>query len=131
MYLPLSQLACTMAPASCNELTERRRKCHQVYGKSGEDCLVDELEEKRCLSFQHCPKQATAYYGTVDGRKGLCASWAEAFCFADDRINLMNDKDVEHHVKAQTIVNGNRDVKKECRSIAMDLAKCMKSYTHS
>lgn len=119
-----------MPSSTCKELTERRKQCHDVYGKLGEDCLVEELEEKRCLSFQHCLPQAKAYYGTANGRKGLCASWAEAFCFADSRINMMNENDVEHHEKARTLVNGNRDVKTECRSIAMDLAKCMKSYTH-
>jgi len=115
---------------SCNELTSRRKKCHEVYGKLGEDCLVEELEEKRCLSFQHCPKQAKAYYGTAYGRKGLCASWAEAFCFANPSINMINETDVEHHEKARELVNGNRDVKTECRKIVMDLAKCMKSFTH-
>lgn len=116
--------------SSCSELTSKRKKCHDVYGKNGEDCLVEELEEKRCLSFQHCAKQAKDYYGTANGRKGLCASWAEAFCFADLRINMMNEGDIEHHTRARELVNGNRDVKAECRSIAMELAKCMKSFTH-
>lgn len=116
--------------ASCSEATSKRIKCHDVYGKLGEDCLVEELEEKRCLSFQHCAQQAKAYYGTANGRKGLCASWAEAFCFADSSINLLNEKDVAHHEKARELVNSNPNVKSECRSIAMDLAKCMKSFTH-
>ena len=116
---------------SCSELTSKRIRCHRLYGKLGEDCLVEELEEKRCLSFQFCEKNAKAYYGTNNGRrKGLCASWAEAFCFADSSINIMNESDVEHHKRAQEIVNDNRDVKAECRSIAMDLAKCMKKFTH-
>ena len=49
---------------SCAYYSENRRKCHAVYGKFGEDCLAEELQEKRCLSIRHCPREAQKYYGT-------------------------------------------------------------------
>ena len=47
----------------CKVFSEQRFKCHAVYGKGGEDCLHQELSEKRCLSLYHCPRQAFEYYG--------------------------------------------------------------------
>ena len=83
----------------CEPFSERRYQCHAVYGKGGEECLHQELSEKRCLSLRHCPKQAKEYYGAFPLRlldavvdehgsplfltkKALCASWAEAFAYA-------------------------------------------------
>ena len=142
---------------NCNSQIENREKCYRIYGKNNEDCLVQELEEKRCLAFRHCPKEAQAYYGTpqdttnnnnnnsIDDEiennfnnnnnnnvitKALCASWAEAFCFTKPTIMILNNDDDDrirdHHLKAQEIVNEDRIVKKGCRSIAMDLARCLR-----
>lgn len=123
---------------SCSALSSIRAKCHGMYGKHGEDCLVQELEEKRCLSFQRCAPQAMAYYGTtIGGEKAICASWAETFCFGDaDRSNYITQSTidphvVEEHVEANTYVNGHADVKKHCRGIAMELAKCLRKYAWS
>lgn len=85
---------------------------------------MEELKEKRCLSFQHCARQAAAYYGTPSGSKALCASWAESFCFGNELI----DEDVRnHHLLAQSSVNGNQKVKAQCREITVELSKCMRN----
>jgi hypothetical protein len=99
-----------MASSSCHEYSARRHRCHQLYGKNNEDCLKEELEEKRCLSFHYCPAEAKAYYGwpllepqqqrrrrgdnncsndrgNGATKKALCSSWAEAFYFAGDGSN--------------------------------------------
>ena len=47
----------------CHGFTQKRKACHEIYGNRGEDCLNEELSEKRCLSFQYCPYQAKEYYG--------------------------------------------------------------------
>ena len=47
----------------CQVLTQKRKACHEIYGNRGEDCLHEELTEKRCLSLQYCPNQAKEYYG--------------------------------------------------------------------
>merc|ERR1711982_286431 len=125
---------------NCINLTERRQKCHNTYGKFGEDCLVEELEEKRCLSFLYCPTEAQAYYVTPlqqkkhqsndddntsinINKKGLCASWAESFCFANPNCSSMNNNDVDgiirqHHISASDKVNLDPKLKSKCRSIA-------------
>jgi hypothetical protein len=86
---------------------------------------VEELEEKRCLSFHSCPREAQAYYQTKNGEKGRCAAWAEAFCFG--RSTMIDDLEgiKEHHTSSREKVNSNKRIKKECRQIAMDLAKCL------
>lgn len=125
---------------SCAYFSECRRKCHAVYGKLEEDCLPEELQEKRCLSIKHCPRDAQKYYGAaMEGLpKALCSSWAEAFAYGNtnDRnkdgaseaaVKLRHgEKIVEHHLKAQKQVNASPNLKKECRQIARDLAKCLK-----
>ena len=113
--------------SSCAVETKRRWECHKLYGKLGEDCLVEELQEKRCLSFQHCPAEAQAYYLTKNGEKGICASWAEAFCFA--RSSMIDDEggSKERHISSRDRVNSNRRLKKECRQVALDLVKCLKN----
>jgi hypothetical protein len=135
---------------SCHELSAQRAQCHNLYGKAGEECLVYELEEKRCLSFLHCNKQAKAYYGTLNGPdKAICGSWAEAFCFGDDNdttvpllarvVHQHNDPTStdynndttammirqESHQRARDIVNTNKALKAECRTLAFELSKCL------
>ena len=126
---------------SCAYFSECRRKCHAVYGKLGEDCLAEELQEKRCLSIRHCPTEALKYYGaTMEGLpKALCSSWAEAFAFGggggegennNEQLLLRYGEDfVEHHLKAQRHVNAksNAHLKRDCRQIARDLARCLQS----
>jgi hypothetical protein len=48
---------------ACQYFTQQRKSCHEIYGNKGEDCLNEELTEKRCLSLQYCPRQAKEYYG--------------------------------------------------------------------
>jgi hypothetical protein len=123
LFLPL-----TMAPSSsCDYFSEKRRRCHNEYGKLGEDCLKEELEEKRCLSFQYCPLEAKAYYGQPMLQpdqvfpKATCSLWAESFCY----LNILDQRVVEKHLQAQQRVNDSAELRKNCRIVAMDLAKCL------
>ncbi len=86
--------------------------------------MVEELEEKRCVAFLHCARQAKAYYGTIQGTKALCASWAESFCFGNE---LIETNVREHHVRAQETVNRNPALRGDCRAIALELSKCMRN----
>mmetsp|Transcript_49256 Transcript_49256/g.73453 ORF Transcript_49256/g.73453 Transcript_49256/m.73453 type:complete len:127 (-) Transcript_49256:46-426(-) len=121
---------------NCSAFTSKRRQCHAIYGKLGEDCLTQELQEKRCVSFQHCRRQAQAYYGTLEGihHKGVCASWAESFCFARPEFGMDDEPSAaltkKHHEEAREYVNGNKDIKAECRRVAMDLSKCMSKMNY-
>jgi hypothetical protein len=125
---------------NCTAFSEKRMKCHAVYGKMGEDCLNEELSEKRCLSLYHCPRQAKDYYGDAamsfkndDGQaplylsnKAICSSWAEAFAYADKGLEF-SDRVAEHHQKARDIVMKDKSLKRECRDIAFALAQCLRT----
>mmetsp|Transcript_26000 Transcript_26000/g.39360 ORF Transcript_26000/g.39360 Transcript_26000/m.39360 type:complete len:117 (+) Transcript_26000:30-380(+) len=109
---------------NCSTETSKRQKCHSLYGKLSEDCLIQELEEKRCLSFQICAQEARAYYGTPSTTKSVCASWAEAFCFGNPAL-IMEEHVLDQHLRASEQVNRDKRLKANCRKVAMDLAKCM------
>ena len=134
----------------CTVFSEKRFKCHSLYGKHGEDCLHEELTEKRCLSLHHCKKQAEDYYGpsgmsltlkndySSDGqqqqqeaplfmsKKAICASWAEAFAYADKHLEF-GEQVANHHKKARSIVSKDPSLKRECRDIAFTLAQCLRT----
>mmetsp|Transcript_6634 Transcript_6634/g.16314 ORF Transcript_6634/g.16314 Transcript_6634/m.16314 type:complete len:147 (-) Transcript_6634:43-483(-) len=141
---------------SCEFYTERRARCHGVYGQNrGEECLHEDLTEKRCLSAERCPKQALEYYGTspregFDGasgtggafpgtgtlnfealagggyQKALCASWAESFAYADKELEH-GEEVARHHREARRIVSNDSKLQKECRQLARDLAECFRA----
>lgn len=141
---------------NCDFFTERRARCHGVYGPNrGEECLHEDLTEKRCLSAQRCPKQALEYYGATinsnegfgsgDGaaftgtnnlsshgdsetsyQKGMCASWAESFVYADKELEH-GEEVARHHREARKIVSNDKKVQKECRQIAWNLADCLRA----
>jgi hypothetical protein len=126
----------------CRPFGEKRFKCHAIYGKRGEDCLNEELTEKRCLSLYHCPRQAKEYYGDItmnvtsldeDGQsptymsnKSLCASWAESFAYADKGLEY-GERVAEHHRDARNVVMKDEALKRECRDIAFALAQCLRT----
>jgi hypothetical protein len=129
----------------CKIFSEQRFKCHAVYGKGGEDCLHQELSEKRCLSLYHCKQEAHDYYGefpmtttnntttTTDSEsapialtnKALCASWAESFAYVDKEMEYGPDV-ANHHQQAKDIVTKDRRLMRECREIVFALAQCLR-----
>ena len=146
---------------NCEFFTERRARCHGVYGPNrGEECVHEDLTEKRCLSAQLCPRQALEYYGaniissndgfdnsssgdgatfagtnsmprygdseTTGYQKGLCASWAESFVYADKELEH-GEEVARHHREARKIVSNNKKMQKECRQIAWTLADCLRT----
>lgn len=137
----------------CSYYTERRSRCHSVYGSNkGEECVHESLTEKRCLSIQRCPRQALEYYGyfndsNIDGgkdgdflgrndlqeygtetryRKALCASWAESFAYGDKELEFGQDI-ARHHREAHRIVSSDSKLRKECRQLAMQVAECLRA----
>ena len=141
----------------CEFFTARRERCHGVYGPNrGEECLHEDLTEKRCISAQRCPKQALEYYGAnasdinnnnegsgttgTNGtafrhpshaddtgfQKALCASWAESFAYADKELEH-GEEMVMHHREARRIVSNDSKLRKECRQIAWNLAEGLRA----
>lgn len=138
-----------MSDDDCEQYSSRRSRCHDVYGKHrGEECLHEELTEKRCLSMQQCPRQAIEYYGrqqqnnnnNIDENnsnidcennkynKAICASWAESFAYVDKELEHGEHVAI-HHRKAHEIVSNDSKLRKECRQIAFDLAVCLRETT--
>ena len=118
------------ANLQCMETKRKREACYAFHGtKDTENCLIEELQEKRCLAFQICPANAEAFYGSIQGivGKAQCSLWAEAFAFrsADGTVT---QEEVTRHQTARDIVTKSTKMHKECRAITMDLAKCLAKY---
>ena len=111
------------ATIPCVELTQAREACHGLYGKQGEDCLVQELLEKRCVATQVCPGQARAYYGADAAGKGPCASMLESFAFSDP--SRASGDVIAHHLRAKEAAVENPKLRLRCRAIAHALTRCM------
>jgi len=97
----------------CIDYIRLRRECWErsLEGKQGEECIREELREKKCLAINFCPSQATRFY---DRRNGECSQWAEAFAFGPN--------------EAQVEVSNSLGKKKKCRKVVMDLSKCLSKY---
>lgn len=122
-------------PSPCLAYSDRRQQCQNKYGKEGENCLLEELEEKRCISFEHCPREAKAYYGHALGPlqenhteatnilpKATCSLWAESFAYSRES---MDPQVVQAHQDAQQQILASKQQKKECQQIVRDLARCL------
>ena len=121
-----SSSSSSSSSSSCSTLIGRRKNCHALYGRLGEDCVSEELEEKRCVSFSYCASEAMAYYGSKREKKGLCASWAEHFS-----VTLSAEDDVrEHHEQARDTVNKDAKLRNKCRRVTMELSKCMSQVNY-
>ena len=46
----------------CSFVSSKREECHSIHGKQGEDCVREELTEKRCLAELFCPREASKFY---------------------------------------------------------------------
>lgn len=115
---------------NCAELIEMRERCWAFHGgKDTEECLVEELREKRCLSFSFCPKAAKAFYGSPAGQKATCALWAEAFAFTES-ANI-SDFDAKLHASTHEQVNNSPKTRSKCREVTMALSKCLANNSGS
>lgn len=100
----------------CEDVVISREKCwnNSPEGKHTESCFVEELAEKKCLSYHLCPIQFRNFYEYTD-----CHLWAEAFAHKDD----------EQYVKARARISSDRAMTNMCREIVQDLSKEMSKYT--
>lgn len=98
----------------CADVVRLRKECWErsLQGIHGEECIREELKEKRCLATHLCPTNAKRFY---QNNNGQCSLWAEAFAFGPNDV--------------QRAVSKDRTKMKKCRKIVMDLSKCMSKYT--
>mmetsp|Transcript_12969 Transcript_12969/g.21248 ORF Transcript_12969/g.21248 Transcript_12969/m.21248 type:complete len:93 (+) Transcript_12969:112-390(+) len=46
----------------CSQPTLLRQECHMHHGIQNEECIREELTEKKCLAELHCQREATNFY---------------------------------------------------------------------
>ena len=100
----------------CKELVIQRQDCWNRFpeGKHTEECFVEELAEKRCLTSQLCPSLYRKFYEYTE-----CHLWAEAFAHKND----------EQYKEARARISSDRTMAYMCRGIVQDLSKAMSKYS--
>lgn len=119
---------------ACRDAVKNRQMCYEGSGlpKGGEECLIEELEEKRCLSFHLCPREAAAYYGGPEGdtvdTKGLCSLWAESFAFTRENARV-HSATKEAHRRGSDVVMADKRKQQACRERALNLSKALAKFS--
>jgi hypothetical protein len=102
----------------CSLVSSKREKCHSLHGKRGEDCVREELSEKRCLAELFCHREATKFYREPIRRGlGSCSALVERFAYPENELLLPED-----------ISKGERE---RCREVVHTLANCMQRHNTS
>ena len=102
----------------CSLVSSKREKCHSLHGKRGEDCVREELSEKRCLAELFCHREATNFYREPIRRGlGSCSALVERFAYPENELLLPED-----------ISKGERE---RCREVVHTLANCMQRHNTS
>jgi len=102
----------------CSFVSSKREECHSLHGKQGEDCVREELSEKRCLAELFCPREATKFYREPIRRGlGSCSALVERFAYPENELLLPED-----------ISKGERE---RCREVVHTLANCMQRHNTS
>eukprot|EP00580_Thalassiosira_gravida_P009726 CAMPEP_0201642162 /NCGR_PEP_ID=MMETSP0493-20130528/25683_1 /ASSEMBLY_ACC=CAM_ASM_000838 /TAXON_ID=420259 /ORGANISM="Thalassiosira gravida, Strain GMp14c1" /LENGTH=109 /DNA_ID=CAMNT_0048116277 /DNA_START=87 /DNA_END=416 /DNA_ORIENTATION=- len=94
----------------------KRQQCHMTYGIQNEECVREELGEKRCYAELLCQREAMKFYHQPmrrkqGGQKGSCSALVERFAFPENELVLPDD-----------VQKSDRD---HCRGIVHELAKCL------
>jgi len=117
----------------CRIAAHRREFCLEQseagVGASDDNCLIEQLEEKRCVSTILCPVESCAFYGSDQNTKEICALWAESFAYTEvtsDKVPLELQTD---HMQARNYVNEDARRRAQCRIIVQNLSKCMHKHT--
>lgn len=126
-------------PTICDPFTETVRKCHEQYGKHGEDCVREELEQKKCLAQFYCPQEAHSFYNepilVPTTRTTTKTSTKDLFFLTNNNTNMNESKVscatiVEVFAKPENellIPEGSITAKdrRYCREMTHSLAKCL------
>mmetsp|Transcript_19841 Transcript_19841/g.45060 ORF Transcript_19841/g.45060 Transcript_19841/m.45060 type:complete len:117 (-) Transcript_19841:2151-2501(-) len=101
----------------CAQVSLTVKQCHSKHGIQDEDCVQEELEEKRCYSRLLCQKEATRFYddAIIDGRAS-CSTLVELFAFPENDLLLPTG-------------GVGKDQRNYCRRVVHALANCMSKQT--
>lgn len=108
----------------CEQYTKIVKQCHREHGKDGEDCVRDELIEKKCFAQKLCKAEATSFYEeklvplknhmngtTYAPMKASCSTVVEVFAKPENELEIPEGLTKED--------------RKYCRKITHELAKCL------
>lgn len=117
----------------CADSTVKVLRCHREYGKLGEDCVREELEQKKCFAQLLCRKEARRFYddklvplsntswslistsgngeGARNTSKVSCSTTVEVFAKPENGMLMPESMSLED--------------RKFCRKITHELAKCL------
>ena len=112
------------AMENCEKFVKKREECYKysIEGKHGEDCILAELAEKKCLGFSLCVPEAEIFYLL---KNGLCSKYAENFAYG----SLHPSEAIREEYNASfEKVNKDPKVKKYCRSVVHNLSSCMAPF---
>ena len=98
------------------------RQCHANHGIQGEDCVREELTEKRCYAELLCRREAARFYydpiAISNTGRATCSTLLEQFAFPENDLLLPAEGVRE-------------DQRKQCRQVVHDLATCMSKHTRN
>eukprot|EP00579_Thalassiosira_antarctica_P001681 CAMPEP_0201870948 /NCGR_PEP_ID=MMETSP0902-20130614/3962_1 /ASSEMBLY_ACC=CAM_ASM_000551 /TAXON_ID=420261 /ORGANISM="Thalassiosira antarctica, Strain CCMP982" /LENGTH=104 /DNA_ID=CAMNT_0048396759 /DNA_START=107 /DNA_END=421 /DNA_ORIENTATION=- len=96
----------------------KRQECQMTHGIQGEECLREELGEKRCFAELLCKREAMKFYHEPlrgkGGPRGSCSALVERFAFPENELVLPD-----------VVQKSDRD---HCRGIVYELGKCLSKH---
>lgn len=136
----------------CDEFTWAVHKCHRKYGKQGEDCVREELSQKKCFSQLLCRNEARRFYDERSvPHKNTAVKW-RTFLRGDvseRRSGIIDEEESDYGLGTGHVVKSKvscatllevfakpeneilipegieRDDRMHCRKIAHELASCL------
>jgi len=102
---------------ACVDEIDMRKRC--TLSHAGDECIKEQLAEKRCLAYQLCPMEAQVFYmkRTSHEEDGVsCSAMLERFAFQQDM-----------YPRSQ-VTPASVDQRRKCRAMNYRLTKCLASH---
>mmetsp|Transcript_18117 Transcript_18117/g.28426 ORF Transcript_18117/g.28426 Transcript_18117/m.28426 type:complete len:125 (+) Transcript_18117:125-499(+) len=104
----------------CSNPTLQRQDCHMQHGIQNEECIREELTEKRCLAELHCQREAINFYHQSSraskNRRWSCSALVEKFAFPENEMVLPDNASIA------------KEDREHCRKVVYDLARCLSKH---
>ena len=103
----------------CSQPTLQRQECHMLHGIQNEECIREELTEKRCLAELHCQREATNFYhrsSRASNKRWSCSALVERFAFPENEMVLPDISSIA------------KEDREHCRKVVYELARCLSKF---
>ncbi len=110
----------------CEEITRKVLKCHRIHGKLGEDCVREELDQKKCFAELLCRREARQFYN--EKSVPISTSWSLTMGSAPSgRVSCSTVVEVFAKPENDMIIPEGitKEDRKFCRKVTHELASCM------